>query len=160
MVPLFAPLIVIGLALGWLAGAFGLGALGLSGLGRGAAGEVDLTGVVTHVRDGDTIVVGDTPVRLQGISAPERGGPHGPAATRFMRELTLGRTATCDLTGERTHDRVVGLCRVDGRDVGEAIVRAGLALDCPRFSGGRYRAAEQAGDARSRLSGYRLPGYC
>ena len=160
MTPLFAPLIMIGLALGWFAGEFGLGELGLPGVGRVAAGEADLSGTVTHVRDGDTIVVGDTPVRLQGVSAPERGDPHGPASARFMRELTLGRTVVCDLTGERTYDRVVGLCRLDGRDVGEAIVRAGLALDCPRFSGGRYRAAEQAGDARSRLSGYRLPGYC
>jgi hypothetical protein len=30
-----------------------------------------LTGTVTHVRDGDTIVVGAIPIRLNGVSAPE-----------------------------------------------------------------------------------------
>ena len=30
-----------------------------------------LTGTVTHVRDGDTIEIGGTKIRLQGIDAPE-----------------------------------------------------------------------------------------
>ena len=50
----------------------------------------------------------------------------------------------CDLTRERTHGRRVGWCYLDGQDVAEALVRAGLARDCPRYSGGRYAAVEPA----------------
>ncbi len=119
---------------------------------------VVVAGVVAHVRDGDTIVVGRTPVRLFGISAPERDHPLGRAATRFMRRLALGKAAVCRGDGSRSHDRVVAICRVDGRDLGEAVVAAGLARDCPRYSGGRYRGVEaRAGPI---VEDYELPGYC
>ena len=44
---------------------------------------------------------------------------------------------------------------VDGRDIGAALIEAGLARDCPRFSRGRY--AELEPEAARRLP---LPGYC
>jgi micrococcal nuclease len=50
----------------------------------------------------------------------------------------------CNLTSERTHGRRVGICFRQGKDIAEALIRAGLAQDCPRFSGGRYAAAETA----------------
>ena len=59
-----------------------------------------------------------------------------------MVELVEGETVVCDLTQERTHGRRVGWCYLDGQDVAEALVRAGLARDCPRFSGGQYAAGE------------------
>jgi endonuclease YncB( thermonuclease family) len=40
------------------------------------------TGKVTMVRDGDTIVVGTMPIRLNGLAAPEWDKPGGEAATR------------------------------------------------------------------------------
>ena len=61
----------------------------------------------------------------------------------------------CDLTRERTHGRRVGWCYRDGQDVAEALIRAGLARDCPRYSAGRYAAAETAAAAS-----LPLPGYC
>ena len=45
-----------------------------------------LTGEVTHVRDGDTIVVGSMPIRLNGLAAPEGDEPGGAAATQVMLE--------------------------------------------------------------------------
>ena len=33
----------------------------------------------------------------------------------------------CDLTQERTHGRRVGWCYLDGQDIAEAMVRAGVA---------------------------------
>lgn len=36
-----------------------------------SAAELEASGPVTKVRDGDTIVVGDIPVRFDGVSAPE-----------------------------------------------------------------------------------------
>ncbi len=101
-----------------------------------------LTGQVTHVRDGDTIVVGGMPIRLNGLAAPESDEPGGAAATQAMIKLVQGRTLRCELDGEQTYDRCVGICYLDGVDISATMVRKGLARDCPWFSGGRYRAIE------------------
>ena len=100
-------------------------------------------------------------VRLKGLAAPEvahggdPGEPGGIEAKAFMVELVEGETVVCDLTQERTHGRRVGWCYLDGQDIAEALVRAGLARDCPRFSRGQYAAAEtQAARALP------FPSYC
>ena len=121
-----------------------------------------LTGPVTKVRDADTIEVAGVPVRLQGVAAPELDEPGGPAAAAFARNLILGRQVECSLTGEQSRDRVIGVCSLDGVDVGELVIRAGHARDCPHFSGGRYISAEvvarKTGRDLSKL--YPLPSYC
>jgi micrococcal nuclease len=109
-----------------------------------------------QVRDADTIVVDGTPVRLQGVDAPELGHSSGRNAKRWMINYLQGKTIECDLTGERTYDRYVGVCFADGEDVGAAVIAAGYALDCARYSSGRYRDLETAA-ARSRL---RRAKYC
>jgi micrococcal nuclease len=121
-----------------------------------------LTGQVTLVRDGDTIVVGSMPIRLNGLAAPEGDEPRGEAARRAMVELVDGRVLRCELTGRRTYDRCVGVCYVNGTDVEAIMVRKGFARDCPRFSGGRHAEAErQAAAAGARIGRtYGLPGYC
>ena len=72
-----------------------------------------------------------------------------------MRELAAGRVVDCELDDTRTRGRVVGVCRVGGRDVWAELVGAGLARDCPRYSKGRYAGLETP--AGRRLP---LPGYC
>lgn len=109
-----------------------------------------------QVRDADTIVVSGTPVRLNGVDAPELGTQAGRDARRWMVNYLSGRAVECDLNGDRTHDRWVGVCYADGQDIGAAVIAAGHALDCRRFSGGRYAHLETAA-ARSRL---RRAGYC
>jgi endonuclease YncB( thermonuclease family) len=120
------------------------------------------TGQVTHVRDGDTIEVGGLPIRLNGFAAPEGDEPDGDAATRAMVELVDGRTLRCELNGEQTHDRCVGICYLDGKDISAEMVRQGVARDCPRFSGGRYRIIEAGAtkDGATIARTYPLPGYC
>lgn len=118
-----------------------------------AYGET-LTGVVTHVRDGDTIVVNETPVRLSGVSAPERNEPGGLEATEFMARY-LGKVLRCELFG-RSYDRMVGICSLDGEDIGASVIRAGYALDCPRYSKGRYSKL----DSPALRAVYKLPRYC
>ncbi|MCO6385344.1 thermonuclease family protein [Oceanicola sp. 502str15] len=109
-----------------------------------------------QVRDGDTIVVAGTPVRLNGVDAPELGTRAGRDARRWMVNFLAGREVDCELNGERTHDRWVGVCFVDGKDIGAALIAAGHALDCRRYSGGRYAHLETPA-ARSRI---RRAGYC
>ena len=121
-----------------------------------------LTGQVTHVRDGDTIVVGSLPIRLNGLAAPEGDEPGGAAATRAMLELVQGRMLRCELDGERPQDRCVGVCYLEDEDIGEVMVHLGVARDCPRFSQGRYAKAERQAAAKGAAMGrvYTLPGYC
>ena len=76
-----------------------------------------LTGKVTHVRDGDTIEVGGIAVRLSALDCPERGTQKGNNAARIAQKF-LGSQATCELTGAKTYDRLVGYCEVNGADFG------------------------------------------
>ena len=115
-----------------------------------------IEGRVTVVRDVDTIVVAGTPVRLNGLDGPETSSRIGREARAFMNQLVRGETVICQLNGERTHDRWVGICFLDGQDIGAIAVANGHALDCARYSGGRYRDLETPA-ARSRI---RRAGYC
>lgn len=108
------------------------------------------------VRDADTIVVEGTPVRLNGVDAPELGTSAGRDAKRWMVNFLRGKDVECELNGERTYDRYVGICYVDGEDIGAAVIAAGHALDCARYSGGRYRHLETPA-AKSRI---RRARYC
>lgn len=123
---------------------------------------------IGRATDGDGIILGDVEVRLQGIAAPEwsnRAGhdPGGEAALRGLASMVDDREVRCELDGTTASGgRPVGMCFVDGHDVGRRMVEMGLARDCPRFSGGRYEEAE----AQARVRGadlsriYHLPGYC
>ena len=117
------------------------------------------TGILTgtaYAIDGDTIrIEGGGKVRLQGVAAPEGNEPGGTAATDFVKRLVNGKDVRCELDGTRTYDRHVGVCFVGGRDIGEAVIAAGLARDCPRYSGGRYAGAETPEAMR-----LPFPGYC
>lgn len=119
----------------------------------------DITGTA-RVRDADTVVVAGTPVRLNGIDAPETSNRYGRAAKAFMERMLLGQTVACTLNGDKTYDRWVGTCfiNINGQlvDIGAIVIANGHALDCRKYSGGRYRSLEPAG-ARSRL---RQANYC
>ena len=97
----------------------------------GEADETTLIGKVTFVRDGDTIEIGPIAIRLNGISAPEQRQPYGPEATAFMGWLVMEKEVTCKLNGERNRDRLIGICYLDGADIGETIIREGLGERLP-----------------------------
>jgi len=136
------------------AGSFGR----LPGLG-GASNVASATGTISGIAyaiDGDTIRIdGRTKIRLSGVAAPEKNERGGYEATDFMKRLINGKSVRCELDGTRTYDRAVGICFLGGRDIGEAVIAAGLARDCPRYSHGRYRAVEPPGAAS-----LAFPPYC
>lgn len=109
-----------------------------------------------HIRDADTIVVDGTPVRLNGVDAPELKTRAGQDAKRWLTNYLRGKAISCDLTGERTYDRWVGICYADGKDIGASVIAAGHGLDCPRYSNGRYGHLETPA-AKSRI---RRARYC
>ncbi|WP_417269918.1 thermonuclease family protein [Celeribacter sp.] len=115
-----------------------------------------IEGRVTKVRDVDTIVVSGTSVRLNGLDGPEVSTRAGKDAAVFMRRLVGGKTLICELNGDRTYDRWVGVCFLGGQDIAAIAVSQGYALDCARYSGGRYRKFETPA-AKSKI---RRAGYC
>lgn len=103
------------------------------------------------VIDGDTIVIDKMHIRLAGIDAPELDHPWGQQSKWAMVKLCSGQTITARIKPELSYDRVVAECFLpDGRDLAAELVKAGLALDWPKFSGGKYRPLEPA-DVRKKL---------
>lgn len=115
-----------------------------------------------QIRDVDTIVVSGVPIRLNGVDGPELGTSAGRDARRWMVNHLRGRSVACFLTGSKTYDRHVGTCYVqEGTterwiDIGASAISAGHALDCRRYSGGRYSDLETP-SAKSRI---KRAGYC
>lgn len=112
------------------------------------------SGRVAHVVDGDTLDVGGERVRVLGIDAPERGECGYAPASRATAELALGRVIQLEIDETQAardrFGRTLAYVRLpDGRDLGEVLLRRGLART---FVVGRpfarveaYREAERAG---------------
>jgi endonuclease YncB( thermonuclease family) len=123
--------------------------------------DAPLSGVA-HVIDGDSLTIGGARIRLFGIDAPEgrqhcrnaRGEDYacGREAARTLERLIGGRAVTCTAVDHDQYERDVATCTVDGRDLSDAMVRAGFARDYTRHSSGRYASAErEAREARRGL---------
>jgi endonuclease YncB( thermonuclease family) len=88
--------------------------------------------------DGDTISIGNERVRLLGIDAPELAQsctdaagsqwPCGQAARAEMVQLLAGRDIACQPQGRDVYGRPLARCLVDGVDLAQAVVEAGLAI--------------------------------
>ena len=98
------------------------------------------------VIDGDTIDIGGTRIRLAGVDAPEMDHPFGKTAKWTLVNLCKGQEVRAVFDGDLSHDRTVATCYLPGgRDLSAEMVRAGMAIDWPKFSGGRYRHLEPDG---------------
>lgn len=101
--------------------------------------------------DGDTIVIDRLHIRLAGIDAPELDHPWGQQSKWALVKLCKDQIVTARIKPEMSYDRLVAECFLpDGRDLAAELVKAGLALDWPKFSGGKYRHLEVV-DARQKL---------
>jgi endonuclease YncB( thermonuclease family) len=112
-----------------------------------------------RVIDGDSLDLGGERIRIYGIDAPEgrqtcndlAGRPYacGREASRALAAAIAGRRVTCAAVDHDRYGRDVAICSVDGRDLGELMVRGGHALDYAQHSRGRYAAAQrEARDAK------------
>lgn len=109
--------------------------------------------------DGDTLEIHGTRIRLWGIDAPEgtqlcRGEDSeqyrcGNEAANDLYTFIAHRPVNCSPINLDQYGRTVATCTVGDADIGEWLVRNGLALDWPKYSRGKYGAiqqeAEQAG---------------
>lgn len=99
-----------------------------------------------YVTDGDTLTIQKTQVRLYGIDAPELHHPYGKKAKWAMMRLCKGHSIRAEITDEDEYGRTVAKCFLpDGRDLSEELVKQGLAIDWPKFSGGKYSNFEVPG---------------
>jgi endonuclease YncB( thermonuclease family) len=115
-------------------------------------GQAELTGPVTHVRDGDIAI------RLNGLTCDERSTALGDRATAYLRSQVMGKTVTCSLNGERTYDRLVGRCANEELgDIGAHLITQQLCGRCMRYdSAGVYEDSEK----RAGLYTGAMPSYC
>lgn len=98
------------------------------------------------VIDGDTIDIDGTRIRLAGIDAPEIDHPYGKRAKWALVNLCKGSEIRAVFDGDVSHDRTVATCYLpDGRDLSAEMVKAGMAIDWPKFSRGKYSGLEPAG---------------
>jgi endonuclease YncB( thermonuclease family) len=133
----------------WLRAALvGLGAIAASG-----AWADTVSGTVTRVRDGDSVVLTtergqQIEVRLHGIDAPERGGskpggtkrgagqPYAEKAQDMLNRLAFRKRATLETLDTDSYGRRVGLLRIASErgpvDAGLMQVQMGMAWAFPR----------------------------
>ncbi len=103
----------------------------------GVAWADTLAGVVIVVIDGDTVLFKPDhygaasrafmKVRLAGIDAPEANQPHGAAATRSLKEMTLKQRASLEIVATDTYGRKLGRLSVGALQVNAELVKRGHA---------------------------------
>lgn len=111
------------------------------------------------VIDGDTIEIAGERIRINGIDAPEssqlcqddqgRSYRCGAMSARALDQLlSESRPLRCEFVERDQYGRFVGDCfRADGLGLAAAMVRSGMALDWPRYSGGAYADEQSAAAA-------------
>ena len=142
------------------------------------AAAPEITGQARAI-DGDTLEIAGIRIRLGGIDAPERSETCkdalgrawrcGDWATEQARKLISGQVLTCLDLGQRSFERLVGRCYLNGRDLAVLLIESGAARPCLRFArvqGQEYaylRAEAVARGARAGIYGgplNSLAGFC
>lgn len=114
------------------------------------------------VADGDSFEIGGKRYRLHDVDAPElyqnctdgkgRRWPCGRRARDELRRLIGRSDVDCTEVTRDRFGRIVATCKAGGRDLGEAMVRAGFATAYRQgIFAGRYGEAER--EARERKRG-------
>ena len=99
--------------------------------------------------DGDTIKIKYQQIRLYGIDAPEMNHPYGKNAKYALMDLCKGKEVQATLMAEDRFGRFVARCTLsDGTDLSAEMVRLGMAIDWPKYSGGEYTPLEVPGVRR------------
>src|SRR5258707_13665950 len=131
----------------------------VAALSLSSAALADSLSGQASVIDGDTLEIHSTRIRLWGIDAPESSQlcrddeslqyQCGAKAANELDTFIARRPVDCSPVSLDQYGRTVAVCSIAGVDVGEWLVRNGLALDWPMYSKGKYdnaqRDAEHAG---------------
>lgn len=127
----------------------------VEGLRRG--GMIDLGSGNATAKDGDSLVLNGTEVRLHGIDAPEYNqhcdGPQGDypcgrEAHAALKALLRGQTISCKSVETDRYGRAVSDCRTDKISINREMVRQGWAVAYIRHSTAYVGAQREAKAAR------------
>ncbi len=123
------------------------------------AQAADLSGV-PRIVDGDTLAIGATKVRLEGIDAPETdqvclnaNGARWTCGIEARDQLAVhigGREIRCSSSGIDAYQRTLGTCYFGDEDLNGWLVQQGWALAYVQYSSA-YRQVEE--DARANQRG-------
>ena len=117
-----------------------------------------ISGTVSKIRDGDTIVLDTMPIRLNGLTCDELGTPLGDQAKLFLQDKISLKEATCTLNGSKSYDREIGRCKVNILgDIGLLMITSGLCGRCPKYDQEKkYLSAQKSAGPFVGL----MPNYC
>ena len=116
------------------------------------AAAASLSGIGRSI-DGDSLMVGETEVRLYGIDAPEftqtcqRAGQNwgcGSDAAYQLSKLVNDKQVSCTSLGADTFGRTLARCRVGETDLNRTMVATGYALAYRRYAMDYVSAEESA----------------
>lgn len=98
-----------------------------------------LSGIVTGIKDGDTIEMmidrKKVIVRLEGIDCPEKGQAFGNRAKSFTSELVFGKNVTISIRSYDRFKRAVAVVYLpDNRILNEELIRAGMAWHFTKYN--------------------------
>jgi micrococcal nuclease len=90
------------------------------------------------VSDGDTIEVvrehSAIKVRLEGLDCPELGQDFSQKAKQFTSGLVFGKTVEIRPIGNDQYGRLIARVIVDGKDISEELLKAGLAWHFKKYN--------------------------
>lgn len=124
------------------------------------AAEPDTTprsGDAVRVIDGDSLSIGTTRIRLEGVDAPELdqlcwrdGAPWqcGQRSHAELKNLVQDREVRCNPTGKDRYGRVLAKCYVGNTEIQQWMVSSGWAVAYSEYSSEYVEAERNARDAR------------
>ena len=116
-----------------------------------------LTGRVIGISDGDSfwLLTKDKQqinIRLHGIDAPEYNQPYSKVAKQFVSGLIFKKMVSVQQTAkDEKYDRIVGIVTVDGVNVNEALLKAGLVWHYKQYDHNPTWAKLEAESRRQRV---------
>lgn len=98
-----------------------------------------ITGKVTRITDGDTIVIltenkEQVKVRLDGIDCPESSQDFGSRAKQSTSDLCFNKEVRIEKTGEDRYGRTLGYVYVDDVCVNKELLKQGMAWHYKYFN--------------------------
>ena len=122
-----------------------------------AAAVLSLVQGQPHVTDGDTIRIGETRIRLEGIDAPEMsqqcthadgsGWQCGGAAKAALIQKVGNLSVRCEISATDKYGRLLGTCWSGTVNLNGWLVRSGWAVAYRRYSM-RYVSDEQVAQSK------------
>jgi len=96
-----------------------------------------LTGKVVAIADGDTFTMlvnkQQIKIRLHGIDCPEKGQDFSQVAKDFLSDYVFDKVVTVSTKSKDRYRRTIGIVTVDGKNVNEKLLEAGLAWHFKKY---------------------------